>query len=172
MNARRASTSTNKLSAVKRKDKSPQFDSQKQKTDNKTAEDDGHKPRSKRGNKKPRTDKSHGHSHSHLVSVASVKPTIVVPPTPPALQVYMQVKDIPANPPPGSSVRSENQGCIFYQLLTHMGLKQNAQAFTGAPKQRGNTYPHINAARDLADRIGVTKIPLNLKKLETITEKQ
>ena len=41
LNARRASTSANKLSAVKRKGKSPQFDSQKQKTDNKTAEDDG-----------------------------------------------------------------------------------------------------------------------------------
>ena len=52
-----------------------------------------------------------------------------------------------------------------------MGLKQNAQAFTGASKQRGNTYPHITA-RDLADRIGVTKNPLNLKKLETITEKR
>ena len=83
----------------------------------------------------------------------------------------MWVKDIPANPPPGLSVRTENQGRIFYQLLTHMGLKQNAQAFTGAPKQRSNTYPHVNAAWDLADRIGVTKNPLNLKKLETITEK-
>ena len=53
-----------------------------------------------------------------------------------------------------------------------MGLKKNAQAFTGASKQRGNTYPHINAARDLADRIGVTKNPLDLRKLETITEKR
>ena len=53
-----------------------------------------------------------------------------------------------------------------------MGLKQNTQAFTGAPKQRGNTYPHVNAARDLADRIGVTKNPLSLKKLETITKKR
>ena len=52
-----------------------------------------------------------------------------------------------------------------------MGLKQNTQAFTGAPKQRGNTYPDINAAQDLTDRIGVTKNPLNLKKLETITKK-
>ena len=56
-NAGRASTSTNKLSAVKRKGKSPWFDSQKQRTDNKTAEDDGQKPRGKHGNKKPRTDK-------------------------------------------------------------------------------------------------------------------
>ena len=96
----------------------------------------------------------------------------MVPPPTPAPQVYMRVKDIPANPPPGLSVRAENQDRIFYQPLTHMGLKQNAQAFTGAPKQRGNTYPHINAAQDLADRIGVTKNPLNLKKLETITEKQ
>ena len=53
-----------------------------------------------------------------------------------------------------------------------MGFKQNAQAFTGAPKQRGNAYPHINAACDLADRIGVTKNPLHLKKLEAITEKR
>ena len=62
-NAGRASTSAKKLSAVKQK-----------------AEDDGRKPRGKRGNKKPRTDKSHGHSHSHLASVASVEPTIVVSP--------------------------------------------------------------------------------------------
>ena len=79
-NARRASTSANKLSAVKQKGKSPRFDSQKQKTDNKTAEDDGRKPRGKHGNKKPRTDKSHGHSHLHLASIASVEPTIVIPP--------------------------------------------------------------------------------------------
>ena len=48
-NARRASTSANKLSAVKQKGKSPHFDSQKQKTDNNKAEDDGRKPRSKCG---------------------------------------------------------------------------------------------------------------------------
>ena len=118
------------------------------------------------------TETSPNNSHSHLASIASVEPTIVVPPPTPAPQIYMRVKDIPANPPPGSSVRSENQGRIFYQPLTHMHLKQNAQTFTGAPKQRGNTYPHVNAARDLADRIGVTKNPLNLKKLETITEKR
>ena len=63
------------------------------------------------------------------------------------------------------------QDHIFYQPLTYMGLKQNAQMFTGAPKQRGNTYPHVNTARDLADKIGVTKNPLHLKKLEAITEK-
>ena len=82
-NARRASTSTNKLSAVKQKGKSPHFDSQKQKTDYKKAEDEGCKPRKHRA-KKPKTEKSSGHSHSHLVSVASVEPTIVVPPPTPA----------------------------------------------------------------------------------------
>ena len=40
-NARRASTSANKLSAVKQKGKSPRFDSQKQKTYNNKAEDKG-----------------------------------------------------------------------------------------------------------------------------------
>ena len=101
-----------------------------------------------------------------------MEPTIVVPPLTPAPQVYLWAKDIPANAPPGLSLRMENQGQIFYQLLTHMGLKQNAQVFTGAPKQRGDAYPHINTARDLADRIGVTKNPLHLKKLEAITEKR
>ena len=93
---------------------------------------------------------------------------LLVPP--PAPQVYLQAKDIPANAP-GLSLRMENQGRIFYQPLTHMGLKQNAQAFTGGPKQRGNAYPHVNTACDLTDRIGVTKNPLHLKKLEAITEK-
>src|SRR5271170_3364032 len=53
-----------------------------------------------------------------------------------------------------------------------MGLKQGAQAFTGAPTTRPDRYPHVNAARDLADKIGVPKIALNLKKLENITEKR
>ena len=83
LNAGRASTSANKLSAVKRKGKSPRFDSQKQKTDNNKAEDEGHKPK-KHGAKKPKTEKSSSHSHSHLASVASVEPTIVVPPPTPA----------------------------------------------------------------------------------------
>ena len=77
------------------------------------------------------------HSHLHLASVASVEPTIVVPPLTPAPQVYLRAKDIPANAPPGLSLRMENQGQIFYQPLTHMGLKQNAQAFTGAPQAKG-----------------------------------
>ena len=51
-----------------------------------------------------------------------------------------------------------------------MGLKQGAQAFTGAPTTHPNTFPHVNAARDLADKIGVTKNSLNLKRFETITE--
>ena len=85
LNASRASTSANKLSAVKQKGKSPRFDSQKQKTDNNKAEDEGQKPK-KRGAKKPKTTKSSGHSHLHLASIASVEPTIVVPPPTPAPQ--------------------------------------------------------------------------------------
>ena len=92
------------------------------------------------------------------------------PPPPPAPVVYLRAKDVPANPPPRSSIRSENHGRIFYQPLTHMGLKQGAQAFTGAPTTCPDTFPHINAARDLANKIGVTKNSLNLKRLETITE--
>src|SRR5271170_7023949 len=53
-----------------------------------------------------------------------------------------------------------------------MGLKQGAQAFTGAPTTRPDQYPHVNTACDLADKIGVPKIALNLKKLENITEKR
>ena len=63
-----------------------------------------------------------------------------------------------------------NKDCLFYQLLSHMGLKQGAQAFTGAPTTCPDTFPHVNAACDLADKIGVTKNSLNLKKLEKITE--
>ena len=48
--------------------------------------------------------------------------------------------------------------------------KQGAQAFTGAPTTCPDTYPHVNAAFDLADKIGVTKNGLNLKQLENITE--
>ena len=55
--------------------------------------------------------------------------------------------------------------------LTHMGLKWGAQAFTGAPTTHPDTYPYINAAHDLADKIGVTKSALNLKQLENITER-
>ena len=101
----------------------------------------------------------------HLANVGSL-----VPPPPPASVVYLQAKDIPANAPPGSSVMSGNKDHLFYQPLSHMGLKQGMQAFTGAPTTLPNTYPHINAAHDLADKIGVTKNALNLKKLENIAQ--
>ena len=107
----------------------------------------------------PRTEKSSSHSHLHLASVGALVP----PPPSPAPVVYLRAKDVPANPPPGSSIRSENHGRIFYQPLTHMGLKQGAQAFTGVPTTRPDAFPHVNAACDLADK-------LNLKRLETITE--
>ena len=51
-----------------------------------------------------------------------------------------------------------------------MGLKQGTQAFTGAPTTRPDSFPHVNAAHDLADKIGVAKNSLNLKRLENITE--
>ena len=51
-----------------------------------------------------------------------------------------------------------------------MGLKQGAQAFTGAPTTCPDQFPHVNAAHDLADKIGVTKNALNLKQLKNITE--
>ena len=44
-----------------------------------------------------------------------------------------------------------------------MRLKQDTQAFTGAPTSLPNSYPHINATCDLADKIGVTKNVLNLR---------
>ena len=66
---------------------------------------------------------------------------------------------------------SGNKDCLFYQLLSHMGLKQGPQAFTGAPTTHPDTFPHVTAARDLTDKIGVTKNSLNLKKLEKITER-
>ena len=66
---------------------------------------------------------------------------------------------------------SGNKDRLFYQPLSHMGLKQGAQAFTGAPTTRPDTFPHVNAAHDLADKIGVTKNSLNLKRLEKITER-
>ena len=154
-NAGKASTSANKFSVVKRKGKSPQFNSQKRNANDNKAEDSGQTDNkwSKRRKKKPRTEKSSSHNHSHLASVGAL-----VPPPPPAPVVYLQAKDIPANAPPGSSVVSGNKDRLFYQLLSHMGLKQGAQAFTGAPTTHPNTFPYINAACDLADKIGVTEI--------------
>ena len=59
LNAGKASTSANKLSAVKRKGKSPQFNNQKRNANDNKAEDSGRtdNKRSKRGKKKPRTEK-------------------------------------------------------------------------------------------------------------------
>ena len=51
-----------------------------------------------------------------------------------------------------------------------MELKQGAQVFTGAPTTGPDWFPHVNAARDLTDKIGVTKSALNLKQPENITE--
>ena len=82
----------------------------------------------------------------------------------------MRAKDIPANAPANAVVAMGRTDCLFYQPLSHMGLKQGAQAFTGASTTRPNTYPHVNAACDLTDKIGVTKSALNLKQLENITE--
>ena len=141
--------SANKLSVVKRKGKSPHFNSQKQNANDNKAEDSGQTENkwSKHGKKKPRTEKSSGHNHSHLVSVGAL-----VPSPPPAPVVYLWAKDIPANTPLGSSVMTGNKDHLFYQPLSHMGLKQGAQAFTGAPTTRTDTFPHVNAARDLAGR--------------------
>ena len=146
-NAGKASTIANKLSAVKCKGKFLQFKSQKQYANDNKAEDQGQTDNkwSKRRKKKPKTEKSSGHNHSHLASVGAL-----VPPPPPAPVVYLWAKDIPANAPPGSSVMSGNKDCLFYQPLSHMGLKQGAQAFTGAPTTLLNAYPHVNAARDLS----------------------
>ena len=45
----------------------------------------------------------------------------------------MQAKDIPANAPANAVVAAGRMDHLFYQLLSHMGLKWGAQAFTGAP---------------------------------------
>ena len=166
-NAGKASTSANKLSVVKCKGKSPQFHSQKWNANDNKAEDSGwtENKQSKHRKKKPRTEKYSSHNHSHLASVGAL-----VPPPPPAPVVYLWTKDIPANAPPGLSVMSGNKDHLFYQPLSHMGLKQGAQAFTGAPTTHPETFPHVNAPCDLADKIGVTKNSLNLKRLEEITE--
>ena len=166
-NAGKASVSANKLSAVKHKGKSPQLNNQKQYANDNKAEDQGWTDNkwSKCRKKKPKTEKSSGHNHLHLASVGAL-----VPPPPPAPVVHLQAKDITANAPPGLSVMSGHKDHLFYQPLSHMGLKQGMQVFTGAPTTLPNTYPHVNAAHDLADKIGVTKNALNLKKLENITE--
>ena len=73
-NAGKASTSTNKLSAVKRKGKSPQFNNQKRNANDNKAEDSGwtDNKQSKHRKKKPRTEKSSSHNHSHLASVGAL----------------------------------------------------------------------------------------------------
>ena len=104
--------SANKLSVVKCKGKSPQFNSQKQNANDNKAEDQGWTDNkwSKHGKKKPRTEKSSSHNHSHLASVGALVP----PPPPPAPVVYLRAKDIPANAPPGSSVMTGSKDCLFY----------------------------------------------------------
>ena len=102
LNAGKASTSANKLSVVKCKGKSPQFDSQKQNANDNKAEDSGRteNKRSKHGKKKPRTEKSSGHNHLHLVSVAALAP----PPPPPSGGIYLRAKDIPISAPANAVV--------------------------------------------------------------------
>ena len=117
LSAGKASTSANKLSVVKCKGKSPQFNSQKWNTNDNEAEDQGwtDNKQSKCGKKKPRTEKSSSQNHLHLVSVGALVP----PPPLPAPVVYLQAKDIPANAPPRSSVMTGNKDHLFYQLLSH-----------------------------------------------------
>ena len=86
-NAVKASTSANKLSVVKCKGKSPQFNSQKRNANDNKAEDSGWTENkwSKCRKKKPKTEKSSGHSHSHLASAAA----FVQPPPPPSGGIYL-----------------------------------------------------------------------------------
>ena len=78
-NAGKASVSANKLSAVKCKGKSPQFNNQKRYANDNKAEDQGwtDNKQFKRGKKKPKTEKSSGHNHSHLASVGALVPPSV-----------------------------------------------------------------------------------------------
>ena len=116
-NAGKASTSTNKLSVVKHKGKSPQFNNQKQNANDNKAEDSGWTDNkwSKHRKKKPRTEKSSSHNHSHLVSVAALAP----PPPPPSGGLYMQAKDIQANAPANVVVATGRTDHLFYQPLSH-----------------------------------------------------
>ena len=113
-NAGKASTSANKLSAVKRKGKSPQFNSQKQNANDNKAEDSGRtdNKRSKCGKKKPRTEKSSGHNHLHLASVGALVP----PPPPLAPVVYLWAKDIPVRGRASKSRPTLVLGLVVYGL--------------------------------------------------------
>ena len=53
---------------------------------------------------------------------------------------------------------------IFYQPLSHV----LAQSFTGKPATPSNPYPGVQKACNLANQVGVTKNPLNLKGVENI----
>ena len=110
------------MSAVKHKGKSPQFNSQKQNANDNKAEDSGQTDNkwSKHRKKNPRTEKSSSHNHSHLASVAAFVP----PPPPPSGGHYMQAKDIPVNAPANVVVATSRMDHLFYQPLSHMGLKQ------------------------------------------------
>ena len=159
-----------KLSAVKRKGKSPEYKNQKQRTNNRPADDagDDRAPKRKRGPRKGKgkatqgDDSSH-HHHSHLSSAAVIEEVEEVP-EPPA-KIYFSQKDVPVNARGNSIVASHRPDKILYRPLNHAGNTHPAGRM-----RETKTYPDVQAARDLASRMGVTKNALNLKALEKLKE--
>ena len=109
-------------------------------------------------------DGEHNH-HSHLASInlLPVEPVASMSQLPPVVpaRIHLSAKDAPAN----AVVASVKPTNIFYRPLNH----SSAQKFSGAlSKPAKAVYPEVQAARDLADRLEVTKNALNLKKLEAL----
>ena len=79
-------------------------------------------------------------------------------------EIYLQLSDVPVTAKAKTIVATHHPDRSFYQPLNHV----SAQSFTGKPTTPSNPYPGVQKAHDLADQIGVTKNPLNLKVLENI----
>jgi len=157
-----------KLSAVKRKGKSPQYKDQKQKANKPKATDHSEEPQHKQGKRGQRKSKGKSstaddHQHSHLASSSIAQPPVVEQ----RPQIYLKPSDVPVRAPASAVVATHRPERIFYQPLNHA----SAQSFTGKTNTQA-PYQETRESRELADQIGVTKNPLNLKKLENFKHYQ
>jgi hypothetical protein len=159
-----------KLSTVKHKGKSFHFKDQKQESNKQKANDKGDDNHNRKCLHKHGNCKGKGkaadtdHQHSHLSSSSMMPVVETPPPVPTPSKIYLRPSDIPVRANTKTVVATHHLDRFFYQPLNHA----LAQSFTCKPNKPFNPYPGVQKAWDLADQIGVTKNPLNLKVLENI----
>jgi hypothetical protein len=86
------------------------------------------------------------------------------PPVSTPSKIFQRPSDVLVRANAKTIVATHHPDRILYQPLNHV----SAQSFTGKPNKSSDPYPGVQKACDLANRIGVTKNPLNLKALENI----